>query len=83
MAAVAAFYSLFLSEQTLTISIEGNLIMKNTQTLLEDYVSIYERPKKKCNKYTYVEKAERARISTINCYYKILKTEGTKTSRLS
>ena len=42
-AAIAALH--FLAKQTLTISIEGNLIMeKGTQTLLEDYVSIYERP---------------------------------------
>ena len=39
---------------------------KGTQTLLEDYVSIYERPKEKCSKYTNEEKAERARTPTRN-----------------
>ena len=43
---------------------------KGTQTLLGKYVSIYEKPKKKCSKYTDEEKAERARTSTINYYYK-------------
>ena len=43
---------------------------KNTQTLLEYYVPINERPKKKCSKYTDEEKAERARISTRTYYYK-------------
>ena len=44
-----------------------------TLTLLEDYVSINERPKRskvsKGSKYTPEEKAERARISTMKCYY--------------
>ena len=56
---------------------------KSIQTLLEDYVLIYERPKKKCSKYTDEEKAERARISTINYYYKNIEKERTKTFRLS
>ena len=44
-----------------------------TQQLLEDYVSINERPKRskvsKCSKYTPEEKAGRARISTMKYYY--------------
>ena len=45
IAAIAAFYFNFLFKQTLTTSVEGNLIMeKGTQTLLGNYVSIYERP---------------------------------------
>ena len=76
---------LMLSKQKVIISIEGNLIMEqSTQTLLEDYVSIYEKPQKKYNKYTDEEKAERARISTRSYYYKnIEKRERTKTSSLS
>ena len=42
---------------------------KGTQTLLENYVSIYER-QKKCSKYTNERKVERARIPTINYQYK-------------
>ena len=44
-----------------------------TQKLLEDYVSINERPKRskvsKGSKYTPEEKAERARLSTMKYYY--------------
>ena len=45
--AAAAIASLFIFsfKQALSISTEGNLIMeKGTQTLLDIYVSIYERP---------------------------------------
>ena len=44
-----------------------------TQKLLEDYVSINERPKRskiiKSSKCTPGEKADRARISTMTYYY--------------
>ena len=43
---------------------------KGIQTLLGNYVSIYERPKKKCSKHTDEENAERARTSTIKYYFK-------------
>ena len=49
---------------------------KGTQTPLDNYVSIYERPKKKCSKYIDEEKAERARISTRSYYYKNIEREG-------
>ena len=50
-----------------------------TLTPLEDYVSINERPKRskvsKGSKYTSEEKAERARIFTMKCYYNNLEKE--------
>ena len=54
---------------------------QSTQTLklLEDYVSVNERPKpskvSKGSKYTPEEKAERARISTMTYYYNNLEKE--------
>ena len=44
---------------------------KGTQTLLDNYVSIYERPNKKCSTFTDEEKTERARTSTRNHYFNI------------
>ena len=55
----------------------------HTLTLLEDYASINEHPKRsKLNtnsKYTPGEKAERARISTMKYYYNSLEQTKTKT----
>ena len=47
---------------------------KNIQTLLEDYVSIYEK-QTKCSNYTDGEKAERARISTRTYQYTNIEKE--------
>ena len=44
-----------------------------TQALLENYVSMYERQKKKCITYTDEEETGRAIISTINVIIKNLK----------
>ena len=51
---------------------------KNTTEL--EYISIYDRPKEKTgrprgSKYTDEEKAERARISTKNYYYRNIEKE--------
>ena len=48
---------------------------KSIKTPLEDYVSINERPKKNCCRYTDEEKAERARISTRSYYYQNIEKE--------
>ena len=52
---------------------------KGIQTPLEDYVPIYERPNRKCSKFTYGEKAERARISTISYHYTNFEKERERT----
>ena len=46
----------------------------NNTTELE-YISIYDRPKRRGSKYTDEEKAERARISTRNYYYRNIEKE--------
>ena len=57
--------------------IEQRTQTMETNTTQLEYISIYDRPKRgpRGNKYTDEEKAERARISTRNCYYRNIEKE--------
>ena len=54
--------------------------MEQNRQIMEEYISIYDKPKRgkgrpQGSNYTVEERAERARLSTMKCYYNNIEKE--------